>query len=396
MKPRNRTKLIPRNNWDYGFRALSGALSSASKPAIETPHVRGTFHQDPIWTNTGRTSLYAILKAMELPAGTKIGVPLFCCSVVFNAICQAGLSPCFLDSDMEDSNLSVVDLQKKNSGLAAIVAVHMFGKPCDMDEILDVAGTIPVIEDCAQSVFSTYKVKQTGSLSTASFFSFRCGKYISAGEGSAIFCREADLRRKIETVVNSFESPSPFGMLKDSLSTFVKATLYNRPWYGLVGHPVGMRLDKKLNLTAKDGFETGKIAPTHLHLIEERVPTFEERINIQRGHAQMLLDAVKPGSFDLPATSTDCFSNWYQFALRFQNTAQRDGMADYLLSQGIDTAKYLDTIVVEARTHYGYKGDCPNAELLSKTILLVPIHYNLKASDMEHIASSINEGSRII
>jgi perosamine synthetase len=396
MNLRNRIDLIPRNNWDYGFRVLFSTLANANKPAIETSHVRETLHQTPIWTNTGRTSLYAILKAMELPAGAKIGVPLFCCSVVFNAICQAGLSPCFLDSDMEDCNLSVVDLQKKHSGLAAIVAVHMFGKPCDMNEILGVAGTIPVIEDCAQSVFSTYKGKQTGTLSTASFFSFRCGKYISAGEGSAIFCREADLRRKIEDVVNSFEGPSTVGMVKDALSTFVKATLYNRPWYGLIGHPVGMRLDKKLNLTAKDGFETGKIATTHLYVIEERIPAFAKTINIQKGHAQMLLDAVKPGSFDLPTTSTDCSSNWYQFALRFQNTDQRDAMADYLLGQGIDTAKYLDAIVEEAGSRYGYQGDCPNAELLSKTILLVPIHYNLKTSDIEHIANSINEGSKII
>ena len=71
-------------------------------------------------------------------------------------------------------------------------------------------------------------------------------------------------------------------------------------------------------------------------------------------------------------------------------------MADYLFNQGIDTSKYLDNIADEARSNYGYSGDCPNAEMLSKTVLLVPIHYNLNTSDIEHIANSINEGSRII
>ena len=71
-------------------------------------------------------------------------------------------------------------------------------------------------------------------------------------------------------------------------------------------------------------------------------------------------------------------------------------MADYLFSQGIDTAKYLDTIAEEARLSYAYQGDCPNAELLSKTILLVPIHYTLHPHDIEHIARSINEGAQII
>jgi perosamine synthetase len=396
MNLRNRFKLIPRNNWDYGFKAFFSTLVSAKKNATQAPNAEKIFQQKPIWTNSGRTSLYAILKSLELPAGAKVGVPLFCCSVVFNAICQAGLSPCFIDSNGEDYNLSVNDLRKKKDGLAAVVAVHMFGKPCDMDAILEVAEGIPVIEDCAQSIFSTYKGKPTGLLSTASFFSFRCGKYISAGEGSAIFCQEPALHDKIRQIVNSFESWSIPKIYTNTLSTFVKATLYNRPWYGLIGYPVGMRLDKKLNLTAKDGFEPGKIAPTHLTLIEARMPRFQEKVRNQSEHAQELLKSLAPDHFSLPSVKKDETRNWFQFPLQFQNTKQRDAMADYLFNQGIDTAKYLDDIADEARTHYGYNGDCPNAVLLSKTILLVPIHYNLRARDIEHIAHSINEGSRII
>jgi perosamine synthetase len=396
MRLRDRIQLIPRNNWDYGFKALSGALASTFSSATQSPNIENIFQQNPIWTNSGRTSLYAILKSLELPVGAEVGVPLFCCSVVFNAICQAGLSPRFLDSNIDDYNISVEDLRRKRPGLAAVIAVHMFGNPCDMDAINAVAGTIPVIEDCAQSIFSTYKGKQTGLLSTASFFSFRCGKYISAGEGSAIFCRELELQEKIEQMVNSFEGWSTLEMFAHALSTFAKATLYNRPWYGLIGYPIGMRLDKKLNLTAKDGFETGKIASTHLALINSRIACFLEKINIQGEHAHMLLDAVVPGNFSLPSEGDGCSGNWYQFALRFQNINQRDVMADYLLDRGIDTAKYLDDIADEARSNYGYQGDCPNAELLSKTVLLVPIHYNLRTCDIEHIARSINEGSRVI
>jgi dTDP-4-amino-4,6-dideoxygalactose transaminase len=396
MKLRDRLNLIPRNNWDYGFDALFSSLYRVGKNAALAPNTEDIFHQVPIWTTSGRTSLYAILKALELPEGAKVGVPLFCCSVVFDAIHQAGLSPRFLDSNINDFNLSVGDLRKKRSELAAVVVVHMFGIPCDMDAIIAVAGTAPVIEDCAQSIFSTYKDRQTGLLSTASFFSFRCGKYISAGEGSAIFTRDLELKKKIEGIVNSFENWSASGMLIDSILTFVKATLYKRPWYGLIGHPIGMRLDKKLNLTAKGGFETSKIAATHLALIEERITNFQEKINIQKEHAHMLLNTVEPVNFGMLSEGNSLSSNWFQFALKFQNTNQRDAMADYLFAQGIDTSKYLDEIVDEAHRNYGYGGDCPNAELLSKTVLLVPIHYSLRTSDIEHIAHSINEGTQII
>jgi perosamine synthetase len=396
MKLRDRIKLIPRNNWDYGFKALFSAFAGVFNNATQAPNIENIFKQNPIWTKSGRTSLYAILKSMELPVGAKVGVPLFCCSVVFNAICQAGLSPRFLDSNINDCNISIEDLDKKHADLAAVVAVHMFGNPCDMDAIIAVADKMPVIEDCAQSIFSMYKGKQTGLLSTASFFSFRCGKYISAGEGSAIFCKELELQNKIERIINSFESWSTLKMFIHSLVTFVKAILYNRPWYGLIGYPIGMRLDKKLNLTAKDGFEKRKIATTHLALIDARIARFQEKINIQREHAQMLLNVLVPGNFSMLSEGNGCSSNWYQFALRFQNTIQRDVMAAYLLNQGIDTSKYLDNITDEARSNYGYDGDCPNAELLSKTVLLLPIHYTLRTCDIEHIAHSINEGSKII
>ena len=83
-------------------------------------------------------------------------------------------------------------LEKKREDLAALIVVHMFGHPAHMDEIRKVAAGIPIIEDCAHSLFSKYKGTYTGLLSTASFFSFRSGKYVSAGE-AARFYREIRL-----------------------------------------------------------------------------------------------------------------------------------------------------------------------------------------------------------
>ncbi len=393
---RDTAGLIPRNNWDYGLDALAGATSGVYRHTSRAATVTRLFRQEPLWTNAGRTSLYAILKALDLPRGAQVGVPLFCCSVVFDAIRQAGLTPRFIDSG-DDYNLSVEDLRRKREDLAAVVAVHMFGLPADMDAINEVAGGSPVIEDCAQSLLSTYRGRPTGLLSTASFFSFRCGKYVSAGEGGAVICRTPELRGRIAEVIDAFAPPSTPAMLADAFSTFIKAMLYHRPWYGLIGHPVGMRLDKKLNLTAKDGFETGRIAASHLALVDRRMPGFHKKVNRQRQHARMLLAKLTPGTFDLPPQANDGSGNWFQFPLRFDTTDRRDLMARHLLSRGIDSATYLDDIADVATSRYGYRrGDCPNAERLSRTTLLVPIHYTLRVRDIEHIARSINEGSRLL
>jgi len=92
--------------------------------------------------------------------------------------------------NLENYCLSPADLKDKISSLKAIVLVHMFGHPADMEPILATCDGIPVIEDCAQSLFGKYKGTYTGFLSGYSFFSFRSGKYISAGEGSALFLKD--------------------------------------------------------------------------------------------------------------------------------------------------------------------------------------------------------------
>lgn len=390
MKIKDRINLIPRNNWDYGLQECLTALTTREIDIQKISNTEKYFQAKPIWVTSGRAALYAILKAMHLPANAKIGVPLFCCSVVFEAIHQAGLIPQFIDVNLDDANMSVDDLRKKIGELDAIVAVHMFGKACDIDEIKMVSGDIPVIEDCAQSIFSTYKGRKTGLLSEVSFFSFRSGKYISVGEGAAIFCQDEKIHHEIKSIVGSYESWPFLKTRIDAISTLIKSSLYKRPLYGLVGYPVGMRLDKALNLTAKDGFSTGQIAPTHQALIEKRMPEFYEKIKVQIENANLLHQKLKPAGYLLPENCSDCGSNWFQFALKFENKELRDSMADRLFEYGIDTARYLNEIADEAREKYGYQGDCPNAERLAETVLLIPIHYQLNSNDIDRIAQRIN------
>lgn len=381
--------LIPRNNWDYDLASMFRAMGAIRVRGESAPNIERHLGLPPVLTTSGRASLYALLKALDLPAGAAVGVPLFCCPVVFEAIRQAGCIPRFLDSSPDDFNLAPNDLLKKRDGLAAVIAVHMFGNPCDIDPIIAVANGLPVLEDCAQSLFSRYKNKPTGLLADAAFFSFRCGKYLSSGEGSAIICRDPRLRTRVSEIVDTWAPWTKRAMVAHCASTYIKATLYHRPWYGLLGYPIGMRLDSKLNLTAKEGFVTRRIAPSDLSVAERRITEFPVQIDRQRHNAGILRESLARTKLVLPSENRDCASNWFQFALRFDDTGGRDAMAEHLLEQGIDTAKYLDSIGDLARSRYGYLGDCPVAERLSKTTLLIPIHYSLAERDMRRIADSI-------
>lgn len=388
---KTRLGMIPRYNWDYGLSDYAKALASIFKS--KTNHgtaFQNLFGQEPIFTASGRTSLYSILKGLNLPEKSFVGVPLFCCPVVFDAIRQAGLVPKFIDINLDDYNLSASDLERKREYLSALVVVHMFGHPADMDTLAAIAGDIPVVEDCAQSLFSTYKGKYTGFLSTASFFSFRSGKYLSAGEGSAIFAKDPSLAKAIRDLVETYDKLKPLKETVHCTSTYIKSRLYNRPWYGAIGYPIGMLLDRKLNLTAKTGFELGKIARTDLSIINERILTFLKKIEIQRENALYFLKNLTTDNIILPEENEHCRTNYYQFAIRFKDRSERQQMANYLFRQGIDTAQYLDDIVQHAGHNYDYAGDCPSAEHSSNTVLIIPNHYTLSHEDLDKIIESIN------
>jgi len=390
---KQRISMIPRYNWDYKFSDLVKSSFAAFKSNLEIEQtLEKIFKQKPIFTTSGRTSLYAILKSLNLPEQSKIGVPLYCCPVVFEAIRQANLVPKFIDINLEDYSLSLSDLKKKKKSFSAVVVVHMFGHPADMDTISNICGDIPIIEDCAQSLFSKYKGQYTGFLSTASFFSFRSGKYISAGEGSAIFTNNPSLYKSLKKLIEDFNEWPKIRQILHCASTYIKSSFYKRPLYGTIGYPIGRILDRRFNLTAKSGFKLNKIAASDIKIVNDRIENFLEKVNKQRENAFYFLEKIKRSNIFLPYEKENCWSNYYQFAVRFSNTEERNSYADFLMKHGINTAKYLDDVIDTAKDFYKYKGDCPNAEYCSKKVLIIPNYYTLSQADLDHIVNCFNDG----
>jgi perosamine synthetase len=350
------------------------------------------FNRRALFTTSGRASLYAILKSLDLPSGSQIGVPLFCCSVVFDTIIKADLRPRFIDINPEDFNLSAHDLEKKKKSLSAIIVVHMFGTPADMDSLTSVSGgSIPIIEDCAHSLFSMYKGKYTGTLSAASFFSFRSGKYISSGEGSAILTPGAELYNGIKKYIELYPSWNLREELLHASMTLIKSKLYQKPFYGLMGLPIGRMLDRRLNLTAKSGIRLRNISKGDSTIIFRRISEFQSNIKRQIEHSSYLLANLTLKNCILPAVPDGCNSNYYQFPILFKTSEQRDMAANHFFQRGVDCAKYLDEIVDYAKYSCGYEGDCHNAEHRSKTTLLLPHYYTLSSETLARLKTSLIE-----
>src|SRR5262249_17721674 len=143
--------------------------------------------REVVGVNTGTTSLHAALIASGVKQGDDVLTVSHTWISTSWAITYAGARPVFCDIDPSTCGLDPAELKKKiTPKTRAILPVHLYGQPVDLDPILDFAKEkgLVVIEDCAQSVGAKYKGKQTGSFGRINATSFYPGKNLGAwGEG---------------------------------------------------------------------------------------------------------------------------------------------------------------------------------------------------------------------
>jgi dTDP-4-amino-4,6-dideoxygalactose transaminase len=339
------------------------------------------------FTNSGRTSLFVILKALNLPEKAKIGVPLYSCPSVFDAIIRAGYTPVFIDVDINNYTLSPEDLQKKIDQIDTLVVIHTFGRPADMDKILEIAGDKPLIEDCAHALLSKYRGELVGTTSKASFFTFRTGKYISAGEGGMIVTKDPNLGSRIEREIEILPRPSIIDEIKHSMITYAKSALYQRPWFGLIALPLGEKMESRFDIMNKHTFKMAQIRKTDLYIAIRKMRSFEEKVEKQRKNSQYLINHLNDLNLKLPIELPNTYCNFFLFPVKFETESQRDKIGEILRKKGIDTTKLFSKTPYIATHKYGYKGDCQNAESIAERILTIPNFYVLRMKELNKIIS---------
>ncbi len=389
--------LIPRFNLDYNFGdCIYGIKSIFTKNNSDLTGLESIFGGKSLFfTNIGRTSLYVILTALNFPKGSRIGVPLYSCTVVFDAIIKAGYTPTFIDLDLDNYTLDPKDLADKVDDLSAVIVIHTFGRPADMDRIKKIVGEMSIIEDCAHSLLSEYKGTITGTIGTASFFSL--SKYVSAGDGGMIVLNKFELKDRFQMGIDLLDEPSFMNEVKHSVFTYALSMLYHKPWYGIFTFPVGSRIVYKVDVVGNKGFKIAeKIRNSDFNIFLRKLETFKEKVEIQRKNSQVLLTELKDTSLILPYEKENTYWNCSFFPIRFNNQKERDATHIDLRAMGVDTAKLWSMTPSTARRDYGYAGDCPNTEILADTILTIPNHYTLTDKELLKIADSVNKIGEIL
>ena len=180
-------KMAP-ENWGSGFKVRAFEDAFGEKHGVKYAHA----------TDSGSGALHSAVAAFNFEPGDEIiTTPVTDIGTVQGIVLQ-NLVPVFADWDSDTMNTDPADIEAKiTDRTRAIMVVHLFGNPCDMDEVMDVARrhNLPVIEDCAQAHLAEYKGRLVGTIGDIGCFSLG-GKMLSTGAGGMIITNNEQLARR--------------------------------------------------------------------------------------------------------------------------------------------------------------------------------------------------------
>jgi perosamine synthetase len=146
--------------------------------------------------SNGTVAIHLALTALGVGQGDEVIIPDLTFAATINAVLLANAIPVIVDINSDDWNISPSEIQKAiTSKTKAIIPVHLYGQPCDMDQIMKIAkeNNLYVIEDCAEAHGAKYKGRKVGSFGEIACFSFFGNKVITTGEGGMCVTNSAAL-----------------------------------------------------------------------------------------------------------------------------------------------------------------------------------------------------------
>jgi len=307
--------------------------------------------------SSGTSAIKLALMAAGVGEGDEVITAANSFIATAGAIMHAGAKPVFVDVDPVTGNMDPVALEDAvTERTKAVVPVHLYGHPADMDPVLEMARDrgLAVIEDAAQAHGAAYKGARTGSMGLAGCFSFYPAKNLGAcGEGGAV-------------VTNSSEMAYKMRLLRDhgSESKYVHSVLgYN-----------------------------DRMAAIQAAVLSAKLPHLDEWVESRRSHAETYNSLLEGAAVETPVEMPYAKAAYHLYVIR---TAQRDALMQFLKSREIGVGMHypVPLHLQPALSHMGYKeGDFPVAERLASRVLSLPMYPELAADEISYVCEAVTEG----
>jgi perosamine synthetase len=198
---------------EYLARCIETGWISSEGPAVqefEEKLAARVGRRYGVAVSNGTTALELAVRALKLPEGSEVIMPAFTIISCAAAIVRAGLRPVLVDADPLTWNMDVRQLSSRvTPKTRAIMVVHIYGLPTDMDAVLEVAQRhkLRIVEDAAEMHGQTYRGRPCGSFGDVSVFSFYPNKHITTGEGGMIVADDPEIDEICRSLRNLAHSP---------------------------------------------------------------------------------------------------------------------------------------------------------------------------------------------
>jgi pleiotropic regulatory protein degT len=333
-----------------------------------------------IGVGNGTDALVIALEALGIGKGDEVITSPFTFFATAEAISVVGAKPVFVDVKLEDFNIDENKIEEAiTSETKAIMPVHIFGTPANMDMINEIAkkNNLYVIEDACQAIGAKYKDKMVGTLSDIACFSFFPTKNLGTyGDGGLIATnndRLATICRALKAHGSGENGEAAYNLL-NSIKEEVKVdnqvddTVYNpKKYYNyLIGH--NSRLDE-----------------LHAGILNVKLNYLDEWNKKRNDIAKYYDEKLDDKKYKKMELSTDNYNVYHMYIIQTEN---RDELTKKLDEAGIAYGVYypVPLHLQKVYKNLGYKeGDLPNAEYLSKRTLAIPVDPELTEVEKEYI-----------
>ncbi len=301
---------------------------------------------------SGLDALVLALKYFEFPEGSEVIVPSNTYIATILAIYNNGLVPVMVEPDIDTYNIDPAKIEEKiTPQTRAIMVVHLYGKPCNMHPIMNLAlkYNLKVVEDCAQSHGATYKGKKTGTFGEFGAFSFYPTKNLGAlGDGGALLSNNFDAITKIKALRN-------YGCQEK----------YYNDYIGM-----NSRLDE---------MQAGFLSVKLMHL--DAINAHKKKL------AKLYQDGLKE-DFILPQVHPDYKDVYHIYAIRHP---KRDKLRAHLLENNIRTEIHYPVPPHRQNALKNrLKGAFPISDLIHQTTLSLPVSYCHTEAQVEQVIAKMN------
>ena len=341
-----------------------------------------------IAVNSGTSGLHLCIRALDIKDGDGVLTAPFSFIASANCILFERAKPIFVDIDEKTLNIDVnkveekiKKLRNKNSKLRAILPVHMFGRPCEMDEIMELSNKydLKVIEDSCEAIgaeyLSTYRKessvkneklrknknwRKVGTFGDCGVFAFYPNKQITTGEGGMIVTDNENIYKLCRSMRNQGRSENDGWLQHERLGYNYRISDINCALGIVQLERIGEILSKREKVA--------KLYNERLKEIEELItPQFDENKKI----------------------------SWFVYVVRLTNKysqKDRDLILNKLKEKGIGCSNYFSPIHLQPfyRKMFGFKeGDFPVTEKVSQRTIALPFYNNLEEDHIDYVCKTL-------